>query len=202
MTESTDADGPIWRIKNGPDGEWPRRVLINDHSCRITYTDANGATLDRTITIHLIRQGMSDVMLDATCHQNGPGRTFRLSRISAITPLDGTQLSGPDYLKRDLGVTVAPSDDAKSGKITAPRINVEQFSATITGELAAMSRSDAASRIEAVGGRVTGNIDTTTTHLIVGSGPSVSDRKLKQAQSRGIAIMDESQLTDFLNGRG
>jgi DNA ligase (NAD+) len=67
----------------------------------------------------------------------------------------------------------------------------------ITGTLEAMSREDAAKRIEALGGKVVGSVSAKTTFLVVGSEPG---SKLEKAKKLGIAILDEAAFLNALAG--
>jgi DNA ligase (NAD+) len=60
----------------------------------------------------------------------------------------------------------------------------------ITGELSAMSREDAQSKLEALGAKVTGSVSKKTTALIVGADPGAS--KSEKASALGIATLDEA----------
>ncbi len=60
----------------------------------------------------------------------------------------------------------------------------------ITGELSGMSREEAAARLQALGGKVTGSVSKKTTALIVGTEPGAS--KLEKAAALGIATVDEA----------
>jgi DNA ligase (NAD+) len=59
----------------------------------------------------------------------------------------------------------------------------------ITGTLASMSRDDAASHIERLGGKVTGSVSKKTSYVVVGADPG---SKLAKAESLGIRTLDEA----------
>jgi DNA ligase (NAD+) len=59
----------------------------------------------------------------------------------------------------------------------------------ITGTLSGMTRDEAATRIEALGGKVTGSVTSKTTYLVVGDSPG---SKLAKAEKLGVGILDEA----------
>lgn len=65
----------------------------------------------------------------------------------------------------------------------------------LTGTLQSMSRKEAAAKIEALGGNVTGSVSRQTDLLIAGE---KAGSKLTKAQQLGIEIWDEAKLNDVL----
>ncbi|MGL5553400.1 MAG: BRCT domain-containing protein, partial [Plesiomonas shigelloides] len=67
----------------------------------------------------------------------------------------------------------------------------------LTGTLTQMSRDEAKSRIQAMGGKVTGSVSAKTDFLIAGE---AAGSKLTKAQSLGITILTEDEfLSQFAN---
>jgi DNA ligase (NAD+) len=61
----------------------------------------------------------------------------------------------------------------------------------ITGTLPTLSRSEATSRIEEAGGRVSGSISKKTTALVAGDD---AGSKLEKAKELGVEVIDEAEL--------
>jgi DNA ligase (NAD+) len=59
----------------------------------------------------------------------------------------------------------------------------------LTGTLAAMSREEAARKIEALGGKVTGSVSKKTSYVVVGADAGT---KLAKAEALGVPILDET----------
>jgi DNA ligase (NAD+) len=58
----------------------------------------------------------------------------------------------------------------------------------LTGTLAAMSREEAAQKIESLGGKVTGSVSKKTSYVVVGADAGT---KLSKAEALGVPILDE-----------
>ena len=67
----------------------------------------------------------------------------------------------------------------------------------ITGTLPSLSRDEAKDRIEAAGGKVAGSVSKKTDYLVAGA---EAGSKLAKAQELGVALLDEAQLLELLNG--
>jgi DNA ligase (NAD+) len=66
----------------------------------------------------------------------------------------------------------------------------------ITGTLDSMSRDDAADRITAAGGKVSGSVSKKTSYVVVGAEPG---SKFQKAQELGVTILDEAGFLDLLS---
>ena len=65
----------------------------------------------------------------------------------------------------------------------------------LTGALAGHTRSEAARRIEALGGRVTSGVSGETDYLVVGENPG---SKLDAAREQGVEELDEERLRQLI----
>ncbi len=66
----------------------------------------------------------------------------------------------------------------------------------LTGTLESMTREEAASRIQARGGKVTGSVTAKTSYLVVGASPG---SKLATAERLGVVVVDEAALTALID---
>ncbi|MGH0034432.1 MAG: NAD-dependent DNA ligase LigA [Myxococcota bacterium] len=69
----------------------------------------------------------------------------------------------------------------------------------LTGTLPNLKRSEAKSRIEAAGGKVTGSVSKKTDYLVAGADPG---SKRTKAEELGVEILDEAGLLDLIGGGG
>lgn len=69
----------------------------------------------------------------------------------------------------------------------------------LTGTLSSMTRKQAAEKIEAAGGKVTGSVSGKTDYVVAGENPG---SKLDQARRHGVTVLDESQLAQLLDEAG
>ena len=67
----------------------------------------------------------------------------------------------------------------------------------LTGALAGLSRAEAASRIEALGGQVTGSVSKNTSFVVVGADPGA---KYEKAKKLGIKTLSESEFLELIKG--
>jgi len=65
----------------------------------------------------------------------------------------------------------------------------------VTGKLPTLKRSEAGAKIKAAAGKVTGSVSKKTDFLLAGAD---AGSKLQQAESLGIAIIDEAELFEML----
>jgi DNA ligase (NAD+) len=95
---------------------------------------------------------------------------------------------------------VGISWEEHEGAAGAPRPQVEGVTGktfVLTGTLPTLAREDAKERIEAAGGKVSGSVSKKTDYVVAGE---EAGSKLTKAQELGIAVIDEAQLLNLLNG--
>jgi DNA ligase (NAD+) len=67
----------------------------------------------------------------------------------------------------------------------------------LTGTLPSMTRDEAAEKIEAAGGKVSGSVSKKTSYVLAGA---EAGSKLEKAQSLGVPVIDEGEFKRLLNG--
>lgn len=188
----------ILRLMNAPNGAWPTPVELGDHICTIDYASSAGPRGIRAITMHRARQGVASVMIEATCHRNGPGRVFRLDRIRAIIDTAGRTHDAVEYFCRTFGVAVAYT----AGPREAPRPTgpLSGHGVAFTGHLDRVSRADVKDIVETAGGQVFGKIVAGVTILVVGNAETASARTIATAKKAGLRIVDEVGFLSMVEG--
>ncbi|MEX1142977.1 MAG: NAD-dependent DNA ligase LigA [Thermoleophilaceae bacterium] len=92
---------------------------------------------------------------------------------------------------REHGLTLAeegPAPGEGSGLLAGKTL-------VLTGTLPSLTREDAAARIEAAGGKVTGSVSKKTDFVVAGADPGT---KLAKAEKVGTEVIDEAGLLDLL----
>jgi DNA ligase (NAD+) len=92
---------------------------------------------------------------------------------------------------RDAGVRTAGEPRPRA----AGRLPLSGKTFVITGTLDALSRDEAAARIESLGGKVVGSVSGRTRYLVVGAEPG---SKLEKARSLGVPTLDEAAFLDLV----
>ncbi len=80
--------------------------------------------------------------------------------------------------------------------ITRRELPLQGYALVLTGALPHLSRDEARARIEEAGGKVVGSVSRRTSYVVAGDD---AGRKLEQARTLGIPVLDEMQLLTLLN---
>jgi DNA ligase (NAD+) len=91
----------------------------------------------------------------------------------------------------DRGVVPAPEPGA-----ARPTASLAGKTFVLTGTLANLSRDEAAARIEAAGGKVSGSVSKKTSYVVVGAEPG---SKYDKAKTLDIPVLDEAGLLELLD---
>lgn len=96
---------------------------------------------------------------------------------------------------RKLGI----SWDESRQPLTSDSLPLKGKTFVFTGTLEGMTREEAASRIELLGGKVTNSVTGKTSYLVVGANPGT---KLAKAEKLGVEVLNEAFLTDLISHVG
>jgi DNA ligase (NAD+) len=94
-----------------------------------------------------------------------------------------------------LQLGVAPEAPTKKTGATSTLLAGKTF--VLTGTLPGMTREQAAEKIEAAGGKVSGSVSKKTSYVLAGA---EAGSKLEKAQSLGVPVIDEAEFLKLLAG--
>jgi DNA ligase (NAD+) len=150
-----------------------------------------GEATSKALARHFVRL---DALMAATEEQ--------LVEVPDVGPVMASQIAAffaePHNLDviRDLRKLGLSWDEAASpGARQQAKLKGKTF--VLTGTLASMTREEAKSRIEALGGKVTGSVTTRTSYLVVGANPG---SKLAKAERLGVEVVGEPAFLVLING--
>jgi DNA ligase (NAD+) len=96
---------------------------------------------------------------------------------------------GRGILRRMKELGLHPQSQKRAVKETGSAFSGKTF--VLTGTLPSMTRQEAASRIEALGGKVTSSVSKNTDYVLAGA---EAGSKLEKAQALGVAVIDEAEF--------
>ncbi len=83
----------------------------------------------------------------------------------------------------------------KEEELVAKDMTLSGKTFVLTGELSSMSRGEAKSKIESLGGKVTGTVSKNTSYVVVGDSPG---SKYGKALKLGVSILNEEQILEMI----
>lgn len=96
---------------------------------------------------------------------------------------------------RSVGITW-PVSEPQSGSVAGADAPLEGQTFVLTGTLSELTRDEAAQRLKALGGKVTGSVSSKTSYVIAGDKPG---SKIQKAQKLEIPVLDEEAFLALLN---
>ena len=94
-----------------------------------------------------------------------------------------------------LALGIEPQAPVKKTGVTSTLLAGKTF--VLTGTLPTMTRDEAAEKIEAAGGKVSGSVSKKTSYLLAGA---EAGSKLDKAQALGVPVIDEAELVRMFAG--
>jgi DNA ligase (NAD+) len=161
----------LWRFINGLGITHVGVAAAKDLALKFGSLEALAeAKRDDLLTIEGIGETMADAIIT---YFNEPKNRTLVSRLLT------------------LGVTpIAPARPA-GGSALAGRTFV------LTGTLPTLTREEAAAKIEAAGGKVSGSVSRKTSYVLAGE---ETGSKLEKAKSLGVSVIDEAEFLRMLGG--
>ena len=102
--------------------------------------------------------------------------------------------TGKKILRRLRELNIEPKSEKVSAK-KAAELPLAGKTFVLTGTLPSMTREEAADKIEALGGHVTGSVSKKTDYVVAGTDPG---SKFDKARELGVKIIDEAELRKVL----